>query len=86
MLREATMFLSSYSDVFRIQHERDRAEEIRPGDQVRCGENLYPHFEVIAIDGDKAWLRNVIDRSDHLAPLSRCRKLSAASDVQMAAA
>lgn len=79
------MFLSSYSDIFSIHHDRQSDEDIRPGDQVRCGENLYPHFEVIAINGDKAWLRNVTDGSDHLALLSRCRKLQADRGIRIAA-
>lgn len=73
---EVSMFLSSYSDVFSIHHDRGQPEEIRAGDQVRCSENLYPHCEVIAVSGDKAWLRNVTDGSDHLARLSRCRRLA----------
>ena len=40
------MSLSSYSDVFAINHDRDYDEEISPGDLVRTGPNLFPHFEV----------------------------------------
>jgi hypothetical protein len=69
------MFLPSYSDVFSISHERGYEEEIVAGDLVRSGPNLFPHFEVIAVSGDKAWVRNVQDGADHLALLSRCRKL-----------
>jgi len=70
------MTLSSYSDVFQIRHEREHEEEIRTGDLVRTGPNLFPHFEVVAVHGDKAWVRNVSDGSDHLALLSRCRKVT----------
>jgi hypothetical protein len=69
------MSLSSYSDVFSIRHDRDYDEEIYAGDLVRSGANLFPHFEVIAVHGDKAWVRNVQNGADHLAPLSRCRKI-----------
>jgi len=69
------MSLSSYSDVFAINHDRDYDEEIRVGDLVRSGANHHPHFEVIAVHGDKAWVRNVANGSDHLAPLARCRRL-----------
>jgi len=69
------MSLSSYSDVFAIDHDRGYDEEIVPGDMVRTGPNLYPHFEVLAVHGDKAWVRNVADGADHLALLSRCRKI-----------
>jgi hypothetical protein len=69
------MSLSSYSDVFSIRHERDYDEEILTGDLVRSGPNLFPHFEVIAVHGDKAWVRNVQTGADHLAQLARCRKI-----------
>jgi hypothetical protein len=68
--------LSSYSDVFSINHDREGTEDIRPGDLVRTGPNLFPHFEVVAVHGDKAWVRNVLDGADHLALLSRCRKIN----------
>ncbi|HKR89043.1 MAG TPA: hypothetical protein VJS38_12805 [Phenylobacterium sp.] len=70
------MTLSSYSDVFSINHDRDHAEDIRAGDLVRTGPNLFPHFEVVAVNGDKAWVRNVLNGADHLALLSRCRKIN----------
>ena len=69
------MSLSSYSDVFSIRHERDYDEEIVVGDVVRAGTNYFPHFEVIAVNGDKAWVRNVQNGADHLALLARCRKI-----------
>jgi hypothetical protein len=70
------MSLSSYSDVFAISHEREYEEDIRVGDLVRSGPNLFPHFEVIAVSGDKAWVRNVVNGADHLALLSRCRRIA----------
>ena len=70
------MSLSSYSDVFSITHERAYEEDIRAGDIVRTGDNLFPHFEVLAIHGDKAWVRNVANGADHLALLNRCRKIN----------
>jgi hypothetical protein len=69
------MSLSSYSDVFSISHDREYEEHIEAGDLVRSGPNLFPHFEVIAVNGDKAWVRNVQSGADHLALLSRCRKI-----------
>lgn len=70
------MTLSSYSDIFAISHDREYAEDIRPGDLVRTGPNLFPHFEVIAVHGEKAWVRNLETGADHLAFLSRCRKIN----------
>lgn len=72
------MSLPSYSDVFSIRHERDHDEEILAGDIVRSGPNLFPHFEVVAVHGDKAWVRNVQNGADHLALLARCRKVQPA--------
>ena len=70
------MTLSSYSDVFAISHDREYDEVIQAGDLVRTGPNLHPHFEVVAVHGDKAWVRNLQNGSDHLALLSRCRKIN----------
>ncbi len=70
------MTMSSYSDVFSINHGREYDEEIQAGDLVRTGPNLYPHFEVVAVHGDKAWVRNVQNGADHLALLARCRKIN----------
>ena len=70
------MTLSSYSDVFSIDHERGYEEDIQIGDLVRAGPNLFPHFEVLAVHGDKAWVRNVLSGADHLALLSRCRRIN----------
>jgi hypothetical protein len=69
------MTLPSYSDVFSISHERGYEEDIREGDLVRTGPNLYPHFRVLAVNEDKAWLRNVQSGADSLAFLSRCRRV-----------
>jgi hypothetical protein len=62
--------------VFSITHDRGYEEEIRAGDLVRTGVNLFPHFEVVAVHGDKAWVRNVTNGADHLALLARCRKIN----------
>ena len=65
----------SYSDVFSISHDREHEETILPGDLVRTGPNLHPHFTVIAVDADMAWVRNVQSGHDSLALLSRCRRI-----------
>jgi hypothetical protein len=66
----------SYADVFGIDHSREYEELIQAGDLVRTGPNLFPHFTVIAVNGDKAWVRNVQDGMDGLAALHRCRKIN----------
>ncbi len=65
----------SYSDVFSIDHDRGYEEDIVAGDIVRTGPNLYPHFTVVAVAGDKAWVRNTQNESDSITSLSRCRKI-----------
>lgn len=65
----------SYSDVFSISLDREYDEEICAGDLVRSGPNLFPHFIVVAVNADKAWVRDVQTGADHLALLSRCRKI-----------
>lgn len=67
----------SYSDVFNLRHEREHDEEIVVGDLVRMGQNHFPHYAVIAVNGDKAWVRNVQSGEDSLAKLDRCRKVEA---------
>ena len=67
--------LSSYSDVFSISHDRKHHEDIQTGDVVRTGENLFPHFEVVAVNGATAWVRNVVSGAEFLAQLSRCRRI-----------
>ena len=66
----------SYSDVYEIDHNRGYAEEIAIGDLVRTGPNLFPHFTVIAVHGDKAWVRNTQNGVDGLALVDRCRKIN----------
>jgi hypothetical protein len=65
----------SYSDVFEIDHDHDDQELIQPGDLVRTGPNLFPHFSVVAVSGEKAWVRNVQTGVDGITALTRCRKV-----------
>jgi hypothetical protein len=70
------MTMSSYSDVYAIDHDRTEHEDIQVGDLVRTGPNLYPHYTVIAVSGEKVWVRNVQTGVDGLTPLTRCRKIN----------
>jgi hypothetical protein len=70
------MVRSSYSDVFEISHERELDEEILAGDLVRTGSNAFPHYRVIAVHGDKVWVRDVQYGSDGITSLSLCRKIN----------
>ena len=68
----------SYSDVYDINHDRDYDEDIQAGDMVRTGPNLYPHFTVMAVVGDKVWVRNTETGADGITGLTRCRKINGA--------
>jgi hypothetical protein len=69
------MVRSSYSDVFAISHERELDEQIAAGDLVRTGANAFPQYRVIAVYGDKAWLRDVQYGSDGITSVTLCRKI-----------
>jgi hypothetical protein len=45
------------------------------GDLVRTGANLHPHYRVIAITDDRAWIRDVQSGADHVVPIARCGKI-----------
>ncbi len=70
------MVRSSYSDVFSISHERDFEEDIAIGDLVRTGTNSFPHYQVLAVYGDKAWIRDVQYGTDGITSLNLCRKIN----------
>jgi hypothetical protein len=45
------------------------------GDLVRTGENSHPHFHVIAVTEDRAWIRDTQHGTDHIVPVDRCNKI-----------
>ena len=50
------------------------AESVAPitvGDIVRTGDNSLPQYRVIALSGDRAWLRDVQYGNDEIVPLAR---------------
>jgi hypothetical protein len=65
----------SYLNVFAISPEAGEAGRIHIGDVVRTSANHYPHFSVIAINGEKVWVRNVETGQDSLTMLARCRRV-----------
>lgn len=48
---------------------------VRVGDLIRTGGNSHPHFRVIALAEDRAWVRDTQHGTDHIVPLSRCRRI-----------
>ncbi|HEY5721742.1 MAG TPA: hypothetical protein VIT45_05420 [Allosphingosinicella sp.] len=51
------------------------ASPVDAGDRVRIGANFHPHYEVIAISGDRAWLRGLQYGTDHVIPIGLCRPM-----------
>lgn len=76
----------SYSDVFAINFGRGYEEEIYPGAVVRTGQNLFPHFEVVAVLADKAWVRNLQTGADHIASTSCLRLIQQSRQEEALAA
>jgi hypothetical protein len=46
------------------------------GDVVRTGGNRYPYYEVIAISGARAWIRDVQYGADHVVPIANLQRTS----------
>ena len=67
----------SYADVFGVKLQSDNLGEIRPGDMVRTSNNNRPQYQVLAVQSDKAWVRNLDNAVDAIVELGRCRKIEA---------
>lgn len=49
--------------------------QVSAGDVVRTGENFHPHYHVIAVTEDRAWIRDTQHGTDHIIPIDRCRRI-----------
>ena len=49
--------------------------QVEVGDLVRTGGNFHPHYHVIALTEDRAWIRDTQHGIDHVVPLDRCTKI-----------
>ena len=45
------------------------------GDVIRTGENFHPHYRVIALTEDRAWVRDTQHGTDHIITLDRCNRI-----------
>lgn len=50
-------------------------ERLSVGDMIRTGENLHPHYHVVALTEDRAWIRDTRHGADHIIPIDRRRKI-----------
>ena len=53
----------------------EATSHVSAGDLVRMGENFHPHYHVIAMTEDRAWIRDTQHGTDHVVPVDRCRKI-----------
>ena len=70
------MLQVSYTDLIEISAEHEGDEDVQVGDLVKTGPNLYPHYSVIAVHGDKVWVRDVQTGMDGLTNLVLCKKIN----------
>ena len=65
----------SFPDVSLTSDELDLDEQVSAGDWVTTGANVAPYYRVIAVCGDKAWIRDVDRGHDGITSLCRCHKV-----------
>ena len=53
----------------------ESATRVSVGDLVRTGENFHPHYHVVAVTDDRAWIRDTQHGTDHIVPVDRCRRI-----------
>jgi hypothetical protein len=70
------MLQVSYTDLMEISVQHQGDQDVQVGDLIRTGPNLYPHYNVIAIHGDKAWVRDVQTGMDGLTNLANCKRIN----------
>ena len=66
--------MTQYGQLNRADGPDGRYDDIRPGDRVCAGANVHPNHEVIAVYGDKAWVRDLASGCDGITSLRRCHK------------
>jgi len=62
-------------DLKLVRQDEDRRRVIGVGDIVRSGENRYPHYRVLAINGDRAWVRDVQYGTDYIVAIAEFHKI-----------
>lgn len=63
--------------LFGATHDAPAPAEVHEGDRVATGPNSYPTFVVVAIRGDRAWIRSLEGQAqDAIASLARLRPIA----------
>jgi hypothetical protein len=55
--------------------QSELSPSISPGDLVRTGDNLHPHYRIIAQSDGRVWIRDTQHGTDHVVPLDRCTRI-----------
>lgn len=63
----------SYADLFGIVHE-ERDEPLGEGDLVITGACDHPRYRIVAIQGDRAWIRSE-NGADYVVRIDRCKRV-----------
>jgi hypothetical protein len=76
--QEGTMLkteASGHIDLYGLDSGEPCIQEIQVGDLVRTGSNRFPHYAVIALYDDMAWVRDVQTGAYGMTSLTLCRKV-----------
>src|SRR5262249_12175828 len=68
-------FMSRPALAFSIVHGEDNEAVFEIGDVIRSGDNLYPYYEVIAISGGRAWVRDIQYGTDCIVAIGDFHKI-----------
>lgn len=55
---------------------------IEAGDLIRTGSNSHPHYRVIAVSEDRAWIRDVQHGTDHVVRTTRCQRIDGSARAE----
>ena len=51
------------------------APALHVGDIVRIGDNRFPHYKIIAVSGERAWVRDVQFGTDHVVGMATVHRV-----------
>ena len=58
----------------------ETTSHVAVGDLVRMGENFHPHYRIIALAENRAWIRDSQHGTDHIVPIERCCRIGSGHD------
>ncbi len=76
--QEGTMLKAEtdgHIELYGLDNGQTACQDIQVGDLVRTGSNRFPHYAVIALYDDMAWVRDVQSGAYGMTSLNLCRKV-----------